>query len=110
MTQPLKRHVCAVVSVGPGNGEAPARRFASAAHAVALLARRRMLVKRAASEIPGTLALECDVGDEVAMVEPPALMATQMGPQSTPQHSRKMGRMAWRVIPAMSAGARQAIP
>ena len=44
-----KLPVCAVVGVGPGNGEAFARRFAADGHAVALMARSNALTGKLAA-------------------------------------------------------------
>ena len=49
MADGSKRPVCAVVGVGPGNGEALARRFAADGYAVALTARRTELQERSCS-------------------------------------------------------------
>jgi NAD(P)-dependent dehydrogenase (short-subunit alcohol dehydrogenase family) len=101
MPQAFKQPVCAVVGVGPGNGEALARRFASAGHAVALLARRRGLIERVASELPGARAFECDVGDEVAVVEAFSLMAAKMGPVDTLVYN--IGRGVWGAVDQVSS-------
>jgi len=58
-----KAPVCAVVGVGPGNGEAFARRFAADGYAVALLARRPDLSERLAKELPCARAYPCDASD-----------------------------------------------
>src|ERR1700730_15286615 len=55
--------VCAVVGVGPGNGAAFARRFASEGYAVALLARTTELTEQLASTLPDARAYACDVTD-----------------------------------------------
>jgi NAD(P)-dependent dehydrogenase (short-subunit alcohol dehydrogenase family) len=55
--------VCAVVGVGPGNGAAFARRFASEGYAVALLARTMELGATLASSLPDARAYPCDVTD-----------------------------------------------
>jgi len=55
--------VCAVVGVGPGNGAAFARRFASEGYAVALLARTMELSAELASSLPDARAYPCDVAD-----------------------------------------------
>lgn len=103
MTQALKQAVCAVVGVGPGNGEALARRFASAGHAVALLARRRTLIERLASELPGARAFECDVGDEVAVAEAFARIAAEAGPVDTLVYN--IGRGVWGAVDQVSSEA-----
>jgi NAD(P)-dependent dehydrogenase (short-subunit alcohol dehydrogenase family) len=62
-----KKPVCAVVGVGPGNGAAFARRFASEGYAVALLARRPDFTQTIASSLPGSRAYACDVGDAASV-------------------------------------------
>ena len=58
-----KASVCAVVGVGPGNGEAFAQRFAADGYAIALLARRPDLSERLAKELPRARAYSCDASD-----------------------------------------------
>ena len=62
-----KAPVCAVVGVGPGNGEAFARRFAADGYVVALLARRAELDAKLAAELPGAKAYSCDVADKASI-------------------------------------------
>ena len=68
MADESKRPVCAVVGVGPGNGEALARRFAADGYAIALMARRTELTARLAGELPLAKSYACDV-TEAASVE-----------------------------------------
>jgi NAD(P)-dependent dehydrogenase (short-subunit alcohol dehydrogenase family) len=58
-----KPPVCAIVGVGPGNGEALARRFAADGYSVALMARRPDLTARLAAELPGARGYACDAAD-----------------------------------------------
>ena len=67
MADGSKRPVCAVVGVGPGNGEAFARRFAADGYAVALMARRTELTAKLAGELPGARSYACDVTDEASV-------------------------------------------
>jgi NAD(P)-dependent dehydrogenase (short-subunit alcohol dehydrogenase family) len=67
MADETKANVCAVVGVGPGNGEAFARRFAADGYAVALLARRAELTHRLAAELKRAKAYACDVADEASV-------------------------------------------
>jgi len=62
-----KAPVCAVVGVGPGNGEAFARRFSADGYAVALMARRADLTARLAGELPRAKAYSCDVADAASV-------------------------------------------
>ena len=62
-SSPAKKRLCAVVGVGPGNGAAFARRFATGGYAVALLARSTELAGQLASTLPDARAYACDVTD-----------------------------------------------
>ena len=55
--------VCVVVGVGPGNGAAFARRFASEGYRVALLARTADVTRALAAELQDALSWPCDVTD-----------------------------------------------
>ena len=59
--------VCAVVGIGPGNGEAFARRFSADGYAVALMARRTELSAKLAGELPNARAYACDVADAASV-------------------------------------------
>ena len=76
----MKKPVCAVVGVGPGNGAALARRFHREGYAVALLARSSEFSATLATELEGSRAYACDVGDETALERTFAAIAAEMGP------------------------------
>lgn len=61
--QKTKTPVCVVVGVGPGNGEAFARRFAAEGYAVVLIARRAEPIEALAAQLPNARAFVCDVTD-----------------------------------------------
>jgi NAD(P)-dependent dehydrogenase (short-subunit alcohol dehydrogenase family) len=63
----MRKPVCVVVGVGPGNGAALARRFAADGYAVALLARSEATSGALARELPGAKAYTCDVADPTAV-------------------------------------------
>ena len=63
-----KRPVCAVVGVGPGNGEAIARRFAADGYAIALMARRSELTSKLAAELPSAKPYACDVTEAASAI------------------------------------------
>jgi NAD(P)-dependent dehydrogenase (short-subunit alcohol dehydrogenase family) len=71
--------VCAVVGVGPGNGEAFARRFAADGYAVALMARRTELTAKLAAELPRAQAYPCDVADAASVASAFAAMRADPG-------------------------------
>jgi NAD(P)-dependent dehydrogenase (short-subunit alcohol dehydrogenase family) len=74
-----QKKVCVVVGVGPGNGAAFARRFASSGYAVALLARRTDTSAKLASELPGARAYACDVTDEASVKTAFATIEKELG-------------------------------
>jgi short-subunit dehydrogenase len=74
----MKKQVCAIVGVGPKNGEAFARRFHEAGYDVALLARSGDFVGRLASELEGK-AYACDVADPAAIARTFANVRDELG-------------------------------
>ena len=63
----MAKPVCVVAGIGPGNGAAFARRFASEGYAVALLARGTDLTAQLASGLPDARAYACDVTDAASV-------------------------------------------
>ncbi len=63
----MAKPVCVVAGIGPGNGAAFARRFASEGYAVALLARTTDLTTQLASGLPDARAYACDVTDAASV-------------------------------------------
>ncbi|MEN8194935.1 MAG: SDR family NAD(P)-dependent oxidoreductase [Pseudomonadota bacterium] len=59
----MSKPVCAVFGVGPGNGEAFARRFSEGGYAVALMARRGDVIDPLAAGLPDARAYRCDAAD-----------------------------------------------
>lgn len=57
----MKKPVCVVVGVGPGNGMACAERFAKEGYQLALLARSKNLITDIAAKLADAHAYECDV-------------------------------------------------
>jgi NAD(P)-dependent dehydrogenase (short-subunit alcohol dehydrogenase family) len=55
--------VCVVIGIGPGNGEAFARRFAAAGYRVAMLSRTTTLSDALVKELDGAKAYVCDASD-----------------------------------------------
>ncbi|MCU1348808.1 MAG: oxidoreductase [Acidobacteria bacterium] len=56
-----------ITGASSGIGEALARELTRRGHAVALLARRAELLEAIASELPGSVAIPCDVGDAASV-------------------------------------------
>ncbi|MEO7109512.1 MAG: SDR family NAD(P)-dependent oxidoreductase [Polyangiaceae bacterium] len=62
------KKICAVIGIGPGNGEACARKFAAEGYVVALLSRKDDLSKKLAAEVGGgSKAYVCDVSDPASV-------------------------------------------
>src|SRR5580704_17777769 len=79
MADGSKHPVCAVVGVGPGNGEAIARRFAANGYAIALMARRTELTAKLAAELPRAKAYACDVAEAASVEAAFAAMRADLG-------------------------------
>ena len=75
----MKKPVCAVVGVGPGNGAALARRFAAEGYSVALLARSVELSAALAGELDASRAYACDVADAASVKTTFAAIRTELG-------------------------------
>jgi len=75
----MKKPVCVVVGVGPGNGAAFANRFSREGFAIALLARKLDFTSELASRLPGSRAYVCDVTDVGAIKRTFAAIRQEMG-------------------------------
>lgn len=72
--------VCAVIGIGPGNGEAFARRFDSAGYRVAMLSRSTELSNALAKELKEAKAYRCDAGDVGSVTQALADVERELGP------------------------------
>jgi len=79
MVNPSSKPVCVVVGVGPGNGAAFARRFASEGYRVALLARRTEFTLDLAAKLDGARAYACDVTDAASVERTFGAIRTELG-------------------------------
>lgn len=75
--------ICVIVGAGPGNGAAFARRFSSAGHEVALLARRQEGLDGLTREIAGTRAYAYDATSAADAAAVFARIREEMGPPQT---------------------------
>ncbi len=64
---PATKPLALVTGVGPGTGASVARRCAEGGYRVAMLARDTARLAALAAEIPGSIAVPCDVGDPAAL-------------------------------------------
>jgi NAD(P)-dependent dehydrogenase (short-subunit alcohol dehydrogenase family) len=74
-----RKPVAVVVGVGPGNGAALARRFATGGYAVAVLARELAKVSALSADIEGASGFACDVTDREAVTQTFSRISEQLG-------------------------------
>ncbi len=79
----MKKPLCVVVGVGPGNGAALARAFSEAGMAVALLARRTEFSSQLANQLPDARAYACDVADPASVAAAFKAIRADMGDPAT---------------------------
>ena len=65
----MAEKIALVAGVGRGTGASVARRFAAGGYRVAMLARSGSRLAELAAEIPGSLALPCDITDPDALAD-----------------------------------------
>lgn len=75
MTKP----VCAVIGIGPKNGEAFAREFSDKGYALALLSRSTELSEKLAAELGDARAYSCDASDPDSIASAFAQIADDLG-------------------------------
>ncbi len=63
----MNKPVCVVLGVGPGNGEAFARKFSEQGYALALLSRSPRTTEKIAGELPDSRYYECDAADPASI-------------------------------------------
>ena len=76
MTKP----VCAIIGIGPKNGEAFARTFSDHGYALALLSRSTDLSAKLASELDDAQAYACDAGDPNSLISAFESVRKDLGP------------------------------
>ncbi len=88
MAQP----VCAIVGIGPGNGEAFARKFAGEGYQVALGARKRERIESVAKATPGAKAFVYDAADADAAGPVFERIQSELGPVDALIYNAGSGR------------------
>ncbi len=83
--------VALVAGVGRGTGGAVARRFAKGGYRVALIARSESRMREFEAELPGSLALPCDLTDPAALDAALARCRTELGEPGVVVHNAARG-------------------
>ncbi|MEM7292177.1 MAG: SDR family NAD(P)-dependent oxidoreductase [Pseudomonadota bacterium] len=76
----MKKPVCAVLGIGPKNGQAFARAFHEQGYRLALLSRSTDLSGNLAAELGDTVAIACDAADPNSVREAFAKIQVELGP------------------------------
>jgi NAD(P)-dependent dehydrogenase (short-subunit alcohol dehydrogenase family) len=76
-----------ITGVGPGTGAALARRFHQGGYRVAMLARDGERLAKLEAELPGAIALACDVADSAALSAALARIEAEAGPPKVVIHN-----------------------
>ncbi len=83
--------VALIAGVGRGTGGAVSRRFAEGGYRVALLARSESRLREFESEIPGSLAIPCDLTDPAALDDAIARCRAELGEPEVVVHNAARG-------------------
>ncbi|HKL63519.1 MAG TPA: SDR family NAD(P)-dependent oxidoreductase [Woeseiaceae bacterium] len=97
----MAKPVCAVVGIGPGNGEAFARTFDAHGYALALLSRSTDLSGRLAGELDDARAYACDATDPEAVETTFRQVREDLGPVDVLVYNAGSG--SWKTVEELSA-------
>ena len=86
--------LCVITGVGAGNGASFSRRFTREGYRVVMLARNLAYLETLAKEIPGSVAMECDVRDPGAIQQVFARIHEDMGTVDTLIYNAGAGEWA----------------
>ena len=86
--------VCVITGVGPGNGASFSRRFTAEGYTVVMLARNAAYLEALADEIPGSVAMECDVRKPEAVKSVFARIHKEIGAVDTLVYNAGAGEWA----------------
>ena len=86
--------LCVITGVGAGNGASFSRRFTRAGYRVVMLARNLAYLETLAKEIPGSVAMECDVRDPGAIQQVFARIHEEIGTVDTLIYNAGAGEWA----------------
>ena len=86
--------LCVITGVGAGNGASFSRRFTREGYRVVMLARNLAYLESLATEIPGSVAMECDVRDSGAIQHVFARIHEEIGTVDTLIYNAGAGEWA----------------
>ena len=86
--------LCVITGVGAGNGASFSRRFTREGYRVVMLARNLAYLETLAKEIPGSVAMECDVRDPDAIRDVFARIHEEVGTVDTLIYNAGAGEWA----------------
>lgn len=86
--------LCVITGVGAGNGASFSRRFTREGYRVVMLARNLTYLETLAKEIPGSVAMECDVRDPDAIRDVFARIHEEIGTVDTLIYNAGVGEWA----------------
>ena len=86
--------LCVITGVGAGNGASFSRRFTREGYQVVMLARNLAYLETLAKEIPGSVAMECDVRDPGAIQQVFARIHEEIGTVDTLIYNAGAGEWA----------------
>ena len=86
--------LCVITGVGAGNGASFSRRFTREGYRVVMLARNLAYLETLAKEIPGSVAMECDVRDPGAIRDVFARIHEEIGTVDTLIYNAGAGEWA----------------
>ena len=86
--------LCVITGVGAGNGASFSRRFTREGYRVVMLARNLAYLETLATEIPGSVAMECDVRDPGAIQQVFARIHEEIGTVDTLIYNAGAGEWA----------------
>ena len=86
--------LCVITGVGAGNGASFSRRFTREGYRVVMLARNLAYLETLAKEIPGSVAMECDVRDPDAIRDVFARIHKEIGTVDTLIYNAGAGEWA----------------
>ena len=86
--------LCVITGVGGGNGASFSRRFTREGYRIVMLARNLAYLETLATEIPGSVAMECDVRDPGAIQQVFARIHEEIGTVDTLIYNAGAGEWA----------------